>query len=123
MESTAENQGLDVRTVFIFWWLVRERFGFSAKCIRMFRFGFHLGASLVCFHVPQSENSCVPVCLRVTVCTCVRGCVRVCPCVCVSLQETWEPQHIPVLFSVFCGLLVAVSYHLSRQSSDPSVLM
>lgn len=38
-------------------------------------------------------------------------------------QETWEPHHIPVLFSVFCGLLVAVSYHLSRQSSDPSVLM
>uniref|UniRef100_A0A4W6FE45 Pecanex-like protein n=1 Tax=Lates calcarifer TaxID=8187 RepID=A0A4W6FE45_LATCA len=38
-------------------------------------------------------------------------------------QETWEPHHIPVLFSVFCGLLVAVSYHLSRQSSDPSVLI
>uniref|UniRef100_A0AAY5LCT9 Pecanex-like protein n=1 Tax=Esox lucius TaxID=8010 RepID=A0AAY5LCT9_ESOLU len=37
-----------------------------------------------------------------------------------ALKETWEPQHIPVLFSVFCGLLVAVSYHLSRQSSDPS---
>lgn len=43
---------------------------------------------------------------------------------CVSrLQESWEPHHIPVLFSVFCGLLVAVSYHLSRQSSDPSVLV
>uniref|UniRef100_A0A6Q2ZM37 Pecanex-like protein n=1 Tax=Esox lucius TaxID=8010 RepID=A0A6Q2ZM37_ESOLU len=40
-----------------------------------------------------------------------------------ALKETWEPQHIPVLFSVFCGLLVAVSYHLSRQSSDPSVLI
>ncbi|XP_075879433.1 pecanex-like protein 1 isoform X2 [Nelusetta ayraudi] len=39
-----------------------------------------------------------------------------------ALKETWEPHHIPVLFSVFCGLLVAVSYHLSRQSSDPSVL-
>ncbi|MCJ8731086.1 hypothetical protein PDJAM_G00191900 [Pangasius djambal] len=37
-----------------------------------------------------------------------------------SLQEPWDPQHIPVLFSVFCGLLVAVSYHLSRQSSDPT---
>uniref|UniRef100_A0A8C4EH52 Pecanex-like protein n=1 Tax=Dicentrarchus labrax TaxID=13489 RepID=A0A8C4EH52_DICLA len=37
-----------------------------------------------------------------------------------ALKETWEPHHIPVLFSVFCGLLVAVSYHLSRQSSDPS---
>uniref|UniRef100_A0A3Q2WTY2 Pecanex-like protein n=1 Tax=Haplochromis burtoni TaxID=8153 RepID=A0A3Q2WTY2_HAPBU len=37
--------------------------------------------------------------------------------------STWEPHHIPVLFSVFCGLLVAVSYHLSRQSSDPSVLL
>ncbi|KAB0407477.1 hypothetical protein E2I00_007649, partial [Balaenoptera physalus] len=31
-------------------------------------------------------------------------------------------QHVPVLFSVFCGLLVALSYHLSRQSSDPTVL-
>uniref|UniRef100_A0A7N5ZZV0 Pecanex-like protein n=1 Tax=Anabas testudineus TaxID=64144 RepID=A0A7N5ZZV0_ANATE len=40
-----------------------------------------------------------------------------------ALKETWEPHHIPVLFSVFCGLLVAVSYHLSRQSSDPSVLI
>ncbi|XP_015763882.1 PREDICTED: pecanex-like protein 1 [Acropora digitifera] len=27
-----------------------------------------------------------------------------------------------VLFSVFCGLLVAISYHLSRSASDPSVL-
>ncbi|XP_061098585.1 pecanex-like protein 1 isoform X1 [Conger conger] len=40
-----------------------------------------------------------------------------------ALKETWDAQHIPVLFSVFCGLLVAVSYHLSRQSSDPSVLI
>ncbi|XP_062851744.1 pecanex-like protein 1 [Trichomycterus rosablanca] len=40
-----------------------------------------------------------------------------------ALQEQWDPQHIPVLFSVFCGLLVAVSYHLSRQSSDPTVLI
>ncbi|CAB1422891.1 unnamed protein product [Pleuronectes platessa] len=40
-----------------------------------------------------------------------------------ALKETWEPHHIPVLFSVFCGLLVAVSYHLSRESSDPSVLI
>ncbi|TRY93360.1 hypothetical protein DNTS_032855 [Danionella cerebrum] len=40
-----------------------------------------------------------------------------------SLKDSWDPQHIPVLFSVFCGLLVAVSYHLSRQSSDPSVLI
>ncbi|XP_056914473.1 pecanex-like protein 1 [Takifugu flavidus] len=40
-----------------------------------------------------------------------------------ALKENWEPHHIPVLFSVFCGLLVAVSYHLSRQSSDPSVLI
>ncbi|XP_067098857.1 pecanex-like protein 1 isoform X2 [Osmerus mordax] len=42
---------------------------------------------------------------------------------CYGALKTWEPQHIPVLFSVFCGLLVAVSYHLSRQSSDPSVLI
>ncbi|XP_077995058.1 pecanex-like protein 1 [Glandiceps talaboti] len=27
-----------------------------------------------------------------------------------------------VLYSVFCGLLVAISYHLSRSASDPSVL-
>uniref|UniRef100_A0A7N6FAK2 Pecanex-like protein n=1 Tax=Anabas testudineus TaxID=64144 RepID=A0A7N6FAK2_ANATE len=39
---------------------------------------------------------------------------------CYGALKTWEPHHIPVLFSVFCGLLVAVSYHLSRQSSDPS---
>uniref|UniRef100_A0A8C1N4P9 Pecanex-like protein n=1 Tax=Cyprinus carpio TaxID=7962 RepID=A0A8C1N4P9_CYPCA len=40
-----------------------------------------------------------------------------------ALKDSWDPQHIPVLFSVFCGLLVAVSYHLSRQSSDPSALI
>uniref|UniRef100_A0A672L7L7 Pecanex-like protein n=1 Tax=Sinocyclocheilus grahami TaxID=75366 RepID=A0A672L7L7_SINGR len=40
-----------------------------------------------------------------------------------ALKDSWDPQHIPVLFSVFCGLLVAVSYHLSRQSSDPSDLI
>ncbi|XP_058651540.1 pecanex-like protein 1 isoform X1 [Onychostoma macrolepis] len=40
-----------------------------------------------------------------------------------ALKDSWDPQHIPVLFSVFCGLLVAVSYHLSRQCSDPSVLI
>uniref|UniRef100_A0A8C6I5I9 Pecanex-like protein n=1 Tax=Mus spicilegus TaxID=10103 RepID=A0A8C6I5I9_MUSSI len=39
-----------------------------------------------------------------------------------ALRDSWAGQHVPVLFSVFCGLLVAVSYHLSRQSSDPSVL-
>uniref|UniRef100_A0A8C3RPV0 Pecanex-like protein n=1 Tax=Chelydra serpentina TaxID=8475 RepID=A0A8C3RPV0_CHESE len=37
-----------------------------------------------------------------------------------ALKDSWDGQHIPVLFSVFCGLLVAISYHLSRQSSDPS---
>jgi hypothetical protein len=37
-------------------------------------------------------------------------------------QTPWPEQHVPVLFSVFCGLLVALSYHLSRQSSDPTVL-
>ncbi|XP_028678175.1 pecanex-like protein 1 isoform X2 [Erpetoichthys calabaricus] len=40
-----------------------------------------------------------------------------------ALEEPWDAQHIPALFSVFCGLLVAFSYHLSRQSSDPSVLI
>uniref|UniRef100_A0A670I8Y5 Pecanex-like protein n=1 Tax=Podarcis muralis TaxID=64176 RepID=A0A670I8Y5_PODMU len=39
-----------------------------------------------------------------------------------ALKDSWDGQHIPVLFSVFCGMLVAISYHLSRQSSDPSVL-
>ncbi|XP_064148731.1 pecanex-like protein 1 isoform X4 [Loxodonta africana] len=39
-----------------------------------------------------------------------------------ALKDSWDGQHIPVLFSIFCGLLVAVAYHLSRQSSDPSVL-
>ncbi|XP_048456411.1 pecanex-like protein 1 [Rhincodon typus] len=40
-----------------------------------------------------------------------------------ALRDSWDAQHVPVLFSVFCGLLVAVCYHLSRQSSDPCVLM
>ncbi|XP_048125769.1 pecanex-like protein 1 [Alosa alosa] len=40
-----------------------------------------------------------------------------------ALKEPWDEQHIPALFSGFCGLLVVFSYHLSRQSSDPSVLM
>lgn len=43
--------------------------------------------------------------------------------VCVCLQEPWDEQHTPALFSGFCGLLVVFSYHLSRQSSDPSVLL
>ncbi|RXN25420.1 pecanex 2 [Labeo rohita] len=37
-------------------------------------------------------------------------------------HEPWDEQHIPALFSGFCALLVVLSYHLSRQSSDPSVL-
>ncbi|CAG10054.1 unnamed protein product [Tetraodon nigroviridis] len=37
--------------------------------------------------------------------------------------EPWDEQHTPALFSGFCGLLVVFSYHLSRQSSDPSVLL
>ncbi|XP_069494698.1 pecanex-like protein 1 isoform X2 [Ambystoma mexicanum] len=40
-----------------------------------------------------------------------------------ALKDPWDAEHIPVLFSIFCGVLVAVSYHLSRQSSDPSVLI
>ncbi|CAH2328091.1 pecanex 1 isoform X2 [Pelobates cultripes] len=40
-----------------------------------------------------------------------------------ALKDPWDAQHIPVLFSIFCGVLVALSYHLSRQSSDPSVLI
>uniref|UniRef100_A0A8C3LKG5 Pecanex-like protein n=1 Tax=Chrysolophus pictus TaxID=9089 RepID=A0A8C3LKG5_CHRPC len=46
-----------------------------------------------------------------------------CSAFCSHVQEPWDAQHIPALFSAFCGLLVALSYHLSRQSSDPSVLM
>ncbi|KAL0983823.1 hypothetical protein UPYG_G00133220 [Umbra pygmaea] len=40
-----------------------------------------------------------------------------------ALKEPWDEQHTPALFSGFCGLLVVLSYHLSGQSSDPSVLM
>ncbi|KAM6460803.1 pecanex-like protein 2 isoform 1-T2 [Liasis olivaceus] len=40
-----------------------------------------------------------------------------------AVKEPWDAQHIPALFSAFCGLLVALSYHLSRQSNDPSVLV
>uniref|UniRef100_A0A669CPP0 Pecanex-like protein n=1 Tax=Oreochromis niloticus TaxID=8128 RepID=A0A669CPP0_ORENI len=40
-----------------------------------------------------------------------------------ALKEPWDEQHTPALFSGFCGLLVVLSYHLSRQSSDPSVLL
>ncbi|XP_048360438.1 pecanex-like protein 3 [Sphaerodactylus townsendi] len=39
-----------------------------------------------------------------------------------AIKVPWGDQHVPVFFSVFCGLLVALSYHLSRQSSDPTVL-
>ncbi|XP_076242689.1 pecanex isoform X5 [Calliopsis andreniformis] len=37
-----------------------------------------------------------------------------------ALTEPKSSQHI--LFSIFVGLLVAVSYHLSRSSSDPTVI-
>ncbi|KAG7511799.1 pecanex 2 [Solea senegalensis] len=40
-----------------------------------------------------------------------------------ALKEPWDEQHTPALFSGFCGLLVVFSYHLSRQSSDPSILL
>ncbi|KAM8952946.1 pecanex-like protein 2 [Pelodytes ibericus] len=43
-------------------------------------------------------------------------------CIC-SLTVPWQSQHIPALFSAFCGLLSAFSYHLSRQGSDPSILI
>uniref|UniRef100_A0A670ZH62 Pecanex-like protein n=1 Tax=Pseudonaja textilis TaxID=8673 RepID=A0A670ZH62_PSETE len=39
-----------------------------------------------------------------------------------AFQVPWGDQHVPVLFSVFCGILVSLSYHLSRQSSDPTIL-
>ncbi|XP_058872002.1 pecanex-like protein 3 isoform X2 [Acipenser ruthenus] len=39
-----------------------------------------------------------------------------------AIKAPWDDLHVPVLFSVFCGLLLALSYHLSRQSSDPTVL-
>ncbi|XP_062867121.1 pecanex-like protein 3 [Trichomycterus rosablanca] len=39
-----------------------------------------------------------------------------------AINAPWGEAHVPVLFSVFCGLLLALSYHLSRQSSDPTVL-
>ncbi|XP_034952503.1 pecanex-like protein 1 isoform X2 [Chelonus insularis] len=37
-----------------------------------------------------------------------------------ALTEPKSSQHI--LFSIFAGLLVSISYHLSRSSSDPSVI-
>ncbi|XP_043284353.1 pecanex-like protein 1 isoform X2 [Venturia canescens] len=37
-----------------------------------------------------------------------------------AITEPKSSQHI--LFSIFVGLLVAISYHLSRSSSDPSVI-
>lgn len=37
-----------------------------------------------------------------------------------AITEPKSSQHI--LFSIFAGLLVAISYHLSRSSSDPSVI-
>ncbi|XP_075718716.1 pecanex-like protein 2 isoform X2 [Rhinoderma darwinii] len=40
-----------------------------------------------------------------------------------SIKETWDMRHVPAMFSAFCGLLIALSYHLSRQSSDPSVII
>ncbi|XP_041418756.1 pecanex-like protein 2 isoform X2 [Xenopus laevis] len=40
-----------------------------------------------------------------------------------SVKEPWDIRHTPSLFSAFCGLLIALSYHLSRQSSDPTVLI
>uniref|UniRef100_A0A8C7DQ39 Pecanex-like protein n=1 Tax=Oncorhynchus kisutch TaxID=8019 RepID=A0A8C7DQ39_ONCKI len=40
-----------------------------------------------------------------------------------ALKEPWDEQHTPALFSGFCGLLVVLSYHLSGQSSDPTVLI
>ncbi|XP_078398083.1 pecanex-like protein 2 [Cetorhinus maximus] len=40
-----------------------------------------------------------------------------------TVKRPWDTQHIPVLFSAYCGLLVACSYHLSRQSSEPAVLI
>uniref|UniRef100_A0A3Q3EH39 Pecanex-like protein n=1 Tax=Labrus bergylta TaxID=56723 RepID=A0A3Q3EH39_9LABR len=39
-----------------------------------------------------------------------------------AINAPWGDAHVPVLFSVFCGLLLALSYHLSRQSSDPIIL-
>lgn len=39
-----------------------------------------------------------------------------------AIMAPWGDAHVPVLFSVFCGLLLALSYHLSRQSSDPTIL-
>uniref|UniRef100_A0A3Q3X8P9 Pecanex-like protein n=1 Tax=Mola mola TaxID=94237 RepID=A0A3Q3X8P9_MOLML len=39
-----------------------------------------------------------------------------------AINAPWGDAHVPVMFSVFCGLLLALSYHLSRQSSDPTIL-
>uniref|UniRef100_A0A8C2STF5 Pecanex-like protein n=1 Tax=Coturnix japonica TaxID=93934 RepID=A0A8C2STF5_COTJA len=68
----------------------------------------HILVFLYCFPLSLSDTAFLT-------CKCSAFCFRV--------QEPWDAQHIPALFSAFCGLLVALSYHLSRQSSDPSVLM
>ncbi|XP_037543932.1 pecanex-like protein 3 [Nematolebias whitei] len=39
-----------------------------------------------------------------------------------AVNTPWGDAHVPVLFSVFCGLLLALSYHLSRQSSNSTIL-
>ncbi|XP_028658919.1 pecanex-like protein 1 isoform X1 [Erpetoichthys calabaricus] len=38
-----------------------------------------------------------------------------------AIKAPWDDLHVPVLFSVFSGLLLSMSYHLSRQSSDFTV--
>lgn len=38
-----------------------------------------------------------------------------------TITQPNTTQH--VLFSVYCGVLVAISYHLSRSTSDPGVIM
>ncbi|CAB1313252.1 unnamed protein product [Coregonus sp. 'balchen'] len=50
-------------------------------------------------------------------------CVVIASCQFSLLKEPWDEQHTPALFSGFCGLLVVLSYHLSGQNSDPTVLM
>lgn len=37
-----------------------------------------------------------------------------------GMSETRSSQHL--MFSIFCGLLVVVSYHMSRCTSDTSVM-
>lgn len=53
----------------------------------------------------------------------VRSIIAVCflyACACVALVDFNNTSH-SVMYSIFCGVLLSTSYHLSRSSSDPTI--